>query len=926
MKPSILLLLLLLSQVAVAQRFSIKGRVADEKNSALPSATVLLLQAKDSALVSFGATDAQGAFELKQVTKGDHLLKITFMGYSPYFEKIVPPAAGAALDLGSIQLQPKSNELQEVLVQGEKSPIEIKKDTIEYNAGSFKTQPNAAVQDLLKKLPGVQVETDGSIMVQGQKVQRVTVDGKEFFGKDPAIATQNLPADAVDKVQVFDKKSDQAMFSGIDDGQKEKTINLQLKEEKRNSAFGNVMAGIGTDERYQAKASVNRFNKGKQLSFLGMANNVNSQGFGLSDYMTFTGGMQQTMGGSGRRTITLNSNNSSGIPLNFGGRMNGFMDTYAGGLNFSNQLTKKTEANGSYFLNHLGQDINRQLVRENFLSAGTFTFSQDGRQQTANTGHRANLTLDHKIDSLNSLTFKATMGYTQSNLEEQSQSQTLSPENTVENEGTRSSYSSGNGFNLNSSLLFRHRFGKPGRTLSANTEFSASGNGSDGWLEASNRYGSGELETINQENEQDNGSQSYGLSLSYTEPLGNRQYLEANYNYRQDVNEVDREVFDLTDNVRELNTALSNKYNSNYHYHRSGLNYRLNRRNYNLVVGSSVQQSKLAGELLLLDSDINRTFQNVLPSARLNYDFSGNTRLGLNYETSVQEPTIQQLQPVVDNTDPLNLYVGNPNLRPAYVHTWNLNFNTFDPGRFINLFAMVNVVHMTNAITNAQRFNERLVRTTTPVNVDDNTSINAFANVGFPVKRFNSRLSLSTNLRQQYSTNILNDVANDIAIRNIGGNFRYEYRLKEIFDLALRAELSQQKTEYAFNQEQNQRFFNKTYAAETNLHFLKGFHFNSSFEYMVYRNARAGFEQEIPLLNFALSRQFLKNKAGELKLSAQNVLNEALGVTQTANVNYVERETINSLGRYFMLSFTYNINKHLNPMNSRPGGAIRIMR
>jgi hypothetical protein len=272
---------LCLAQVAAAQRYTLKGQVQDEKQTGLPGATVLILQAKDSSLVSFAATNQQGEFEIKNVNKGDLLLKTTFLGYMPYFHKLQFPQESNLLDLGVLQLRPLSNELKEVMVQGEKSPVVFKKDTIEYNAGSFKTQPNAVAEDLLKKLPGVDVETDGSISVKGEKVQRVTVDGKEFFGRDPKLATRNLPADAIDKVQVFDKKSDQAMFTGIDDGQREKTINLQLKEEKRNSAFGNAMAGIGTDDRYQAKASLNRFSSGKQLSFLGMANNVNAQGFGL---------------------------------------------------------------------------------------------------------------------------------------------------------------------------------------------------------------------------------------------------------------------------------------------------------------------------------------------------------------------------------------------------------------------------------------------------------------------------------------------------------------------------------------------------------------------------------------------------------------------------------------------------------------------
>lgn len=401
MKKILLLLLLLASQVAYAQKFSVKGRVLDNTSGALPSATVLLLQPSDSSLVSFSATNTEGYFEMNGVSRANYLLKITFMGFAPYYKQIQAPSDGAVLDMGTITLEPVANVLGEVVVKGEQSPVTIKKDTVEYNAGSFKTQPNAMVQDLLKQLPGVQVESDGSISVQGEKVQRVTVDGKEFFGKDPKLATQNLPADAVKKVQVYDKKSDQAEFTGIDDGKREKTINLALKEDRKNSTFGKVMAGAGTDERFESKASLNRFKKGEQLSFLGMANNVGQQGFGFQEYMGFTGGGMGANSGGSRR-IVISSDNPDGVPLNFGGRSNGLTNTYAGGLNFNNQLGKNTEANGSYFLNHVAQDMRRNLERQSiWTDRDNFLLNEGTVQQNTSTGHRANFSVDHKIDSVN---------------------------------------------------------------------------------------------------------------------------------------------------------------------------------------------------------------------------------------------------------------------------------------------------------------------------------------------------------------------------------------------------------------------------------------------------------------------------------------------------------------------------------------------
>jgi hypothetical protein len=265
----------------------------------------MLLSQKDSTLVNFGVSDKSGLFEIKNVSVGDYFLKVTFVGYATYQKRISAVGAGGDINVGSIKMIPQDRELEELVIKGEKAPVTVKRDTIEFNAGSFKVKANANVEDLLKKLPGVEVETDGTVRAQGEQVQRVMVDGREFFGRDPKLATRNLPADAVEKVQVFDKKSDQSIFTGIDDGQKEKTINLELKEEKRNGAFGNMMAGAGTDDRFQAKANINRFGKGKQLSFLGMGNNVNEQGFSFSDFLNFTGGSQQMMGGGGGGRVNI---------------------------------------------------------------------------------------------------------------------------------------------------------------------------------------------------------------------------------------------------------------------------------------------------------------------------------------------------------------------------------------------------------------------------------------------------------------------------------------------------------------------------------------------------------------------------------------------------------------------------------------------
>jgi Outer membrane protein beta-barrel family/Carboxypeptidase regulatory-like domain len=931
MKNLLIIIFLSLGLAVTAQKFSIKGTVSDTLNKAMPSATVMLLNPKDSSLVNFGVTNASGNFEIKNVNKGTYQLKITFVGFASYVKNFSTPETGNVMDLGPIKMLPKSFDLDEVVIQGEKNPVMVKRDTIEFNAGSFKTKANANVEDLLKKMPGMEVESDGTVRAQGEEVQQVTVDGREFFGRDPKLATRNLPADAVDKVQVFDKKSEQSTFTGIDDGSKTKTINLELKEEKRNAAFGTMMGGVGTNDRFQAKANINRFNKGKQFSFLGMGNNVNEQGFSIDDYMNFSGGGQQMMGGGGgRMTIQIDGNNSSGVPLNFGGRQNGIMTNYAGGLNFNQDFNnKKTQVGGNYFYSRLEQNVIKDVNRINYLpNDSSYLFNQNSAQLSNSDSHRANLIVDHSIDSANSLKLNSNFSYTDSEQNATILSETLLEDGTKINDSNRKTYNASTNIGLNNNLLWRHRFAKKGRTISTNFLYNISQIESNGNQQTVNNFGANEKQDIIQTNTQTTDAQSAGVSVSHTEPLGNRKYLEANYNFRTNKNEVDCEVFDNNTGMAIKNNFLSNEYNSNYLYNKPGLNFRINCQKFNLTTGVSYQSTTLKGDLISRNATINRSFQNWLPVARFNYDFSNFKHLRLDYETNMQEPSITQLQPVVDNSDPLNIVVGNPDLKPAYTQTGNLHFTTFDPAKFINFFAMGTVNYQTNAIVNSQQVDSRLRRTTRPVNVKDALTMNANLNFGFPIRKLKSRFNIGSTIANGRSLTLLNDEENTIRTETLGGNVRYNFTYKEFFTLDLSANVRNQATKYDFDTNQNQQYINSTYTAETNITILKKYQINADFNYYMYDSRTNDFNQAIPILNIWLSRFIMKANAGEIKVGVSNLLDRSLSVTQTASANYLQQETINNLGRYVMASFTYALNKQLNPFGGgrRPGGMRMMMR
>ena len=915
---------------AIGQRVTVRGVLLDSAGNVLPSATVLLLSAKDSTLVNFAPSDASGGFQLKNLQRMHYLLKVSYVGFRTFVRDLNLLEMNESLvDVGRLTMEARVNELDEVTVTAERAPVVIKKDTIEFDAGSFKTKENAVVEDLLKKLPGVEVDNDGTIRSQGEQVRRVTVDGKTFFGNDPKLATRNLPADAISKVQVYDRKSDQVAFTGIDDGQREKTINLELKEEKRKGAFGSITAGAGSEERFEGKASINRFRKGNQLSFLGQANNVNQQGFGIEEYMNFTGGSRQMMGGRGGAIrLQFGSDNQNGIPLSFGNRNSGIMTSYAAGVNMNRDLKKGTELNTSYFYNHIRGELATDLERINYLPDDRQNTSvQSSSRISANHNHRVNTTLDHKIDSMNSLRLTAGFTFNTTSMDEAGTSSLTNEYGEVVNSGSRFTTSDGDNTALNATLLWRHRFEKKGRTLAATGVFNFREVQRSGTQDATLTSGN-ETTQLVQANTQDVQNTTYSLSLSFTEPLGNRRYLEGNYTFRENDNDFERYVYDVDGSESEFNAAMSNKYRSAYWYHKGGINFRMNGTRYSLTTGASVQHTSLNGKLILQNADVSKSFVNVLPVLRFNYEFSNTRRVTLDYETNVTEPSIEQLQPTIDNSDPFNLYVGNPDLQPAYVQSLRLNANAFNPVSFVSVFGFIQASLTDNAIIMSQSFTPEGVRVSRPVNVDNNKSLMANVSVGFPIRPLKSRVSLTARANHQSGPVLVNDTENSVAQNTMGGRIRYDFQFKETLDLSVGTDVSRQSSVFSSAEQADQLFFNNTFTSEANLKFLKRFALNGSFEYLVYRNVTDHSRQSVPLVNLSLSGFLLNAKSGELRLSVVNVLNRNVGYSQSATLNYFERERTNNLGRYIMVSFIYSLNKQLNPLGGGGprGNMIRITR
>ena len=903
--------LICLANSVQAQRFNIKGMVADTAKKPLESATVLLMSIKDSSLVSFARTKEKGDFEIKNVVQGQYFLKITFVGYKNY-SQLLPQLEGLdVMNLGIIKLLAISKELDEVQIKGERTPIAIKGDTIEYNAGSFKTRPNAVVEDLLKKLPGIEVDRDGTIKAMGQKVQKITVDGKTFFGNDPKMATKNLPADAVDKVQLFDRKSDQSQFTGIDDGSSQKSINLSLKEDRKKGFFGKIEGGYGgANSRYKGNTNINRFNKGNQLSFISTANNVNEQGFSIGDYLNFSGALSQMMAGGGGR-MALNFGGEDEIPFNTGQRQNGYLTSWGSGLNANQTLSKKSEVNGSYFFNHLDTDMERNTERQSFLSGRNFSTQSLSLANNQNDSHRFNLTLDQKIDSANSFKLTTNLAFIQNGSSSTGQSNSKTDLGLLQNDGSRFNRATGNTNTVGGSLLFRHKFDKKGRTFSSNLVYGSNLEDKNGNLGAVNGFynTAGQLlrrDTINQRNLQVNNRLNFGATLSYTEPLGKRKYLEINYIFKETDGNVNREVYDLKGDVERINANLSNKFDTKFIINRPGFNFKYTKKSTNLSMGLAYQRSDLSGNIINRNLSIDRTFENILPNIKFNQKINQSNNLSINYDTDIQEPTIYQLAPIIDNADPLNITVGNPELRPEYNHRVSANYMSFNSFNFTNLFLNATLTQTTNKISNALTVDNFLARTYKPINFGNSTNLTISANYGIRLGRIKSNLNLGLSTGLSKGQALVNDQSNQTTQNSLKGDLSWAYNPSDVWSMTVSSDWRLTQTKYSINSNQNQQFFNSIYTAEVNFTPTKKLNFGSELNYFVYQNQNRP-TQSFPIWNMSVSTYGLKNDRAEFKFSIVDVLNRNVGINFNADANYTQTERIKSLGRYFLVSMVYSL-------------------
>lgn len=925
-KLSFSALMIVVCIVAKAQKINgaVRGNLKDSASKqALYDATVSVLSAKDSSLVSFTLSSNSGFFEIKNVPSGEYVVLVSYQGFNTLRKHFSITDKVPVADLGNVFMIQDYKTMGEVIVKDE-VPIKVKGDTIVYNANSFKVlNPNGTAEDLLKKLPGVQVDRDGTVKAQGETVPKIYVDGKEFFGTDPKMATKNLTADMIDEVEVYDDMSDQAKFNGVDDGSRTRVMNLKLKKDKKQGMFGRASLGYGTDDRYTGNISANYFKGATKLSVVARGNNTNNIGFTNNDNLgIFSAGSA----GGGR------GGNSAGITKNWNI-----------GTNYSDLWGKNLELTGSYFFNHLNNyNNNRSSSIYTFPKDSVVNKLQSGLSRNYNDNHRANLRLTYTIDSMNSVIYTPNLNLqnSESNRTDSSESYNSGKLDLSKVNDSRSvRTNTGDGINWSNNITFRHKTSKKGRTFSVNLTNSLNNNERDGSTTSrigSFRNGVKTRETIiNQISRQKTESRNYSASISYTEPLGRDKMLEFNYRYSNNENKSDRRVFDfdtLSGKYTRENIAQTNLFENSNESNRFGTNFRVVKKKYNYQLGIAAQKITLVSDNISKKQFIGQTYTNLFPTASFNYNFARSKALRFQYRGSTNQPSTSQLQETTDKNNALYWTRGNAALKQEYNNNFSLTYNYFNMTSFKNYFFRLGFSNTANQIVNniisgpriyKEDTVDRGVQLTIPVNASGAYNFNGNANIGFPIKRMKGgNFNTTTSVRIGRDINFVDSVKNISKNISLGENVHISYTYKEKLDISVGVGIDYNAARYSLFDQNNNSYYTYTASGDVSYIFPKNFIVSTDGDFIANSGLASGYNQHYFLWNAGISKQMLKNNRGELKLSVYDILKQNRSISRSFGSNYIQDVQNSAVQRFFMLSFTYNLNRMGN-RNTRMNAAGR---
>ncbi|WP_019987647.1 TonB-dependent receptor [Rudanella lutea] len=937
------LFLLLTTHLSLAQQIgSVRGTVTDPKGEALIGVTVRLVAQTDSSLQRGAVTDVSGQFLVENVPTGAYRLLATFIGFTPVSQTV--QVDSGRVQLPTIQLSETARELNEVVVKGKTLTAEQKGDTLQFNANAFKVNRDAQAEDLVRKLPGIDM-SGGQLKVQGENVREVLVDGKPFFGDDPTVALRNLPAEVIDKIEVFDRLSDQSQFTGVNDGNTLKTINIVTRPDRRNGQFGKVYAGAGTNETYAAGGSVNLFNGDRRISIIGQSNNINQQNFSNQDLLGVLGGGggggNARRGGRGNGGGRGGRGNGGGGGSNGGGSTDNFLvgqqsginTTNAFGINYTDTWGTKLAIRGSYFLNQSRNRNEQSQLREYYQNIGDSTqrYREQSGDNGSNLNHRLNARLEYTIDKKNSLILTPRLSFQTNTANSLTNSETRLGSSLL-NRSDNTFSARNNGYSFNNGLLFRHRFDKRGRTFSINLNTAL--NDRDGLSMLASRNEFFEIDTTVrqlQNQQTTNRSNSYQVSANatYTEPIG-KGILQVSYNAGINRSNADRYTYRLnpaSDRYDRLDSLLSNRFDNDYLTQRAGLGYNLANKTVRISVGLDLQRADLLSQQLFPRvGEVRRVFTNVLPSLTADYRFTDDLRLRLTYRTGTQAPGINQLQNVLDNTNPLQQSIGNPGLKQSYTHTLTTRLTHTSVEKANNLVALLNFGYLNDPIgsslfiadsaqfvpgvvasTGQGVFLQKGTRLTRPINTEDAVNGRAFVSFGTPVSFIKSNLNLNTSLTYNRTPSLINNAVNRAHAYGLSQGVVLSSNISEKIDFALSYTFGYNRVTNTLRPQLDNDYSTQSAGANLTWNPWKGLVIRSDLNYQQYAGLSGGFNQQFALWNASIAQRLFKNQNGEIRLSVFDLLNQNNSISRTFSETYLEDTRSLVLNRYFMLTFTYNL-------------------
>ncbi|KJD32658.1 TonB-dependent receptor [Tamlana sedimentorum] len=890
-----------------SKHFQISGKIiSEEEKIPLEAATVHLETVKDSSLVTYTISNNSGHFILKDETYQKSLnLFVSYVGYQTYKKEIL--INKSEIDLGTINLAVSSNALDEVLIKTS-APVTIKKDTLEFNVSSFKTKKDATVEDLLKQLPGVEIDDEGKIKVNGKEVNEILVNGKPFFGSDPSITTKNLTKDIIEKIQVVDTKTKSEAFTGEEGDSENKTINLTIKEENNKGVFGRVSAGGGTDKRYEFAGMFNHFDNDQRLSVLVGGNNINSPGFSFGEIEKMFGGGNSW----------FNSNGSFSINGRQFGGGEGLTTSRLGGANYADSFGKNTELSSDYFYSGSSSENDRKTEREVILADSRYYVNSNSSSLNETDSHSFNTDLEVKIDSTFMINIKPSFAFTKTKTEYTSNDKTLDENLNLTNQSNVGSFVENNLNSFSNAISATKKFGSKGAFLRFNFNNKISKTEGDDYINSLSEVIGSNPETIERKQLANNNNKSNDFSskVRYRWPIiAKKLFVNFDYEYQYNKDENLKSTFDFDDETNGY-TSFNEDQSTNFKYTDiksapgAELSYRADKLSTRMGVNYVFRTLKNFDELRP-QFNVEREFKALELNTSFNYKFSEKASVYSSYRLTNRPPAIRFLQAFTDISNPLNIIMGNPNLKPTNENRFYINFNAYNWQERTGFYLYASVTSFNNAVVSKSTIDsETLTRTTTYENVNGNN--NGYFGLDYSksvkldsIRSVRFKLGAWSNLRKNINFN--NDVKYASNSLTLTPNLGIDFVIKDVFEFKPRYRIGITNTKYDLDDFEDVKFTSHNLLLRTGFFLPKGLEWRNDVTYTYNPNVSDEFQKSAWFFNSTVSYSILKDK-GLISLKVYDLLNQNTNAVRTATQDYIEDAQSTVLRQYFMLSFSWKFN------------------